>query len=557
MELLPAQRDIRIVQQRLTLSERSLRTHDAAILFCEREQAQAQLQKLPHARLWTQLYRQAHARGKATLLSARLTDSSIPVVIAFAKTTESAFERLALAAKAWKELAAPADGRVLLGTCSMPAAQSAAMLEAALAAALAASAPMPTMKANRPPPPAPRQLTLLGAGAALVDVARTLAMDRGNHLARWLTMLPPNILDSKTYPRALRELARRHGWEYSFLGEAALKRRNAGAFLAVARANEHRAAGIVRLRRAAADGSARRAAASSRASVAKAAGARRSAGPARAGVDRKIRAAARIALVGKGICFDTGGINLKSHKSMYHMHEDMQGSAVAVGTMLALSELRAPYDIECWLAITENQIGARAFRPQEVIETANGITIQVAHSDAEGRMVLADTLALAARERPDLIVDFATLTGACVTALTERYSGVFTNRPEWHPLLQRAGCDSGERVWPFPMDEDYDSDLESSIADVLQCAQDGKGDHILAARFLSRFVAEVPWIHLDMSASNRAGGLAHVPTDYTGFGVRYATSLLLGGSLVGDSAPQDGAPGAPRARAARAQAGAA
>src|SRR4030095_13437493 len=99
------------------------------------------------------------------------------------------------------------------------------------------------------------------------------------------------------------------------------------------------------------------------------------------------------------------------------------------GTLLALSELDVPYDIDCWLALTENQIGARAYRPQEVVHAANGVSIQVAHSDAEGRMVLADTLALAAREKPDLILDYATLTGACVTALTERYSGAFTNRP--------------------------------------------------------------------------------------------------------------------------------
>jgi leucyl aminopeptidase len=278
-----------------------------------------------------------------------------------------------------------------------------------------------------------------------------------------------------------------------------LRRRNAGAFLAVARANQQRDAGIVRLRY-------------------------------RAAQRRNVR---HLALVGKGICFDTGGINLKTHKSMYDMHTDMQGSAVAVGTLLALSELRAPYDIDCWLAITENEIGARAFRPQEVVSAANGVTIQVAHSDAEGRMVLADTLAIAARERPELMIDFATLTGACVNALTERYSGAFTNRPQWHEAIRAAGNRSGERVWPFPMDEDYDTDLESAIADVLQCTPDSKGDHILAARFLNRFVPEqVPWIHLDLAASNRSGGLGHVPTDITGFGVRYTVELLDSGGPV-------------------------
>jgi leucyl aminopeptidase len=200
--------------------------------------------------------------------------------------------------------------------------------------------------------------------------------------------------------------------------------------------------------------------------------------------------------------------------------------------LLALSRLNVPYDIDCWLAITENQIGPNAFRPQEVVTAVNGVTIQVAHSDAEGRMVLADTLALAAREKPDLMLDFATLTGACVTALTDRYAGAFTNRAEWHAAIEQAGRDSGERVWPFPMDEDFDSDLESSIADVLHCTPDSKGDHILAARFLNHFVPEeTPWIHIDLATSNRSGGLAHVPTDFTGFGVRYATLLLRNGLL--------------------------
>src|SRR5262249_47791386 len=122
----------------------------------------------------------------------------------------------------------------------------------------------------------------------------------------------------------------------------------------------------------------------------------------------------------------------------------------------------------------------------------------------------------------------ATLTGACVMALTERYSGVFTNRPALHAQLERAGTDSGERVWPFPMEEDFDTDLDSSIADIMQCTLDSKGDHILAARFLNRFVPQdVPWIHVDLAASNRSGGLGHIPSDFTGFGVRFTAQLLL------------------------------
>jgi leucyl aminopeptidase len=169
----------------------------------------------------------------------------------------------------------------------------------------------------------------------------------------------------------------------------------------------------------------------------------------------------------------------------------------------------------------------------------NGVTIQVVHSDAEGRMVLADTLALAARARPGLLLDFATLTGACVNALTDRYSGAFTNRPELEAALQSAGRASGERVWCFPMDADFDAELESPVADVMQCTMDSKGDHILAARFLGRFVPkDVAWAHVDLSASERKGGLAHVPTEFTGFGVRFAVQLLGDGTLVDGLEPR-------------------
>ena len=219
---------------------------------------------------------------------------------------------------------------------------------------------------------------------------------------------------------------------------------------------------------------------------------------------------------------------------MYTMHGDMQGSAVAVGTLLACSRTGAPLDIDCWLALSENEIGPRAYRPQEVVRASNGVTIQIVHSDAEGRMVLADTLALASRERPGLVLDFATLTGACVNALTERYSGAFTNRDDLHDAIVAAGRASGERVWCFPMDDDFDGEIESPVADVMQCTMDSKGDHILAARFLGRFVtAGVPWVHVDLSSSERKGGLAHVTTEFTGFGVRFATTLLGDKAFLG------------------------
>ena len=314
----------------------------------------------------------------------------------------------------------------------------------------------------------------------------------GNNIARWFTALPPNELDAKNYRRFIKALVARHGIRMTMLGESKLAELGANAFLAVSQGNAKRDAGIIQLRYR----------------------------------PRGINDA-DLVLVGKGILFDTGGTNLKPFKSMLDMHMDMEGSAVALGTLIALATLEVPYGVDAWLPITENRLSATAYKSQDVIRAANGTTIQIIHTDAEGRMVLADTLALAARENPKLLIDYATLTGTCVSALTELYSGVFTNRLKANPMLYEAGALSGERVWPFPMDEDFDEMLRSEVADIKQCSEAGYGDHILAARFLSKFVPEeIPWIHIDLSAGQHKGGLAHIPSEITGFGVKLTLELM-------------------------------
>jgi leucyl aminopeptidase len=338
------------------------------------------------------------------------------------------------------------------------------------------------------------RIRLLGLDGRL-DLRGTETAARAQNLARWLTSLPPSHLDASAYRALATALAKQHGWRARFLGEAQLRRLGAGAFLAVSQGNSARDAGILHLC-----------------------------------YQPRGRADAKpLALIGKGILFDTGGNNLKPHKSMLDMHEDMAGSAVALATLKALTELEYPRRVDCWLAITENRISAAAYKPRDVISASNGVTIEVIHTDAEGRMVLADALALAGREQPELVIDYATLTGACVYSLTDRYSGVFTNRADWHDRLIDTGRRSGERVWPFPLDEDYDEALKSKVADVLQCSTEGNGDHILAARFLQRFVPEASdWVHMDLSAASRKEGLGHVPGGATGFGVRWTLDFLLG-----------------------------
>jgi len=401
---------------------------------------------------------------------------------------------LSLAGRMLKETAAREPKTVELRSLGK-AAPAQAALDALLAATLTHSFPLPSFRASQNADEH-RITRIIAPGYEGKDPTHEVAAASGTNLARWLTALPPNILDAPGYKRAIAELARRHGLSFKWLDEEALRRAGANAFLAVAAANERPVAGIAHLQYRPPRG--------------------------------KAVKAPDIALVGKGILFDTGGVNLKPHRSMLDMHTDMGGSAVALATLIALSELRAPLAVDAWLAITENNIGPKAYRPQEVIRAANGVTIQVIHTDAEGRMVLADTLALAAKTQPRFMIDFATLTGAAVYSLTERMSAVFTNRPLLAERLMEAGRASGERVWNFPFDSDYDTDLESKVADIVQCAVEGKGDHILATRFLSRFVPDnIPWVHVDLSSATRTGGLGHINSEVTGFGVRFTLELIL------------------------------
>jgi leucyl aminopeptidase len=457
---------------------------------------------LPESPRWRDLLARERPRAGTVRTTSLANRRQTLAVLGFLGPQASAFERLALAGRMMKEAAARGPRAIGLAAAGFPGAASGAKaaesaLEALLAAALAQAFALPSWRA---PAAGERHIARIQLGDTPLDTRRAAIGAQGTNLARWLTALPPNILDCRGYRSALAQLARRHGLEMTWIGEQALRRAGANAFLAVAAGNESPVAGIAHLRYRP--------------------GRRRGGSP-------------DLALIGKGILFDTGGINLKPHRSMLDMHTDMGGSAVALATIIALAQLRAPVAADAWLAITENNIGPRAYRPQEVVRAANGVTIQVIHTDAEGRMALADTLALAARTRPRLMLDFATLTGACVYALTERMSGVFTNRPALAGKLIEAGRESGERVWTFPLDADFDSDLESKVADVLQCATDGKGDHILAARFLGRFVPEeIPWVHVDLSSATRTGGLGHINTEVTGFGVRWALELILGQRIL-------------------------
>ena len=321
------------------------------------------------------------------------------------------------------------------------------------------------------------------------------AQAEGSLLCRELTVLPPNELTPAIYRERIRKMAQQHGWELEEFDMKKLRRLGAGAFVAVAQGSDPEDAAIVHLSY------------------------------------KHPKARQSVALVGKGICFDTGGHNLKPSRYMHNMHEDMNGSAVALGILLAATQQKLPVKLDCWLALAQNHISPRAYKQNDIVKALNGTTIEIVHTDAEGRMVLADTLTLAARAKPDLMIDFATLTGSMATALGSRYSGVLGNRDE---LVQRAVSVSkrcGERLCAFPMDEDYEAGLESKVADIKQCAAAGEADHILAARFLNRFVDDMPWLHVDLCASRCEEGLGIVAGDVTGFGVVWGLEML-GDSLL-------------------------
>lgn len=483
---------VRQIAPRVSASK--LAHYSAAVLLLPLKPTAEDWAAVPHAGMLREIYaRKVQKVGDSCQLRVGARAETL-LIAACPPAQASTFERLQAAGKIARIVMESEPESLLLWQqgCEREAAHAA--LNAAVAAFEAAAFRFASFK-SKPQPRAALARIDIATAEKLADLAFTLATAAGNNLARWLTALPPNTLDAAGYRRLLQELARHLGLEYRFYGEAQLRRLGAGAFLAVSQGNAMRDAGIARL-----------------------------------SYRPRGRGSAQVSLVGKGICFDTGGTNLKPHKSMLDMHTDMGGSAVAVGSLYALHSLGSALAVDCWLAITENRIGPLAYKPQDVVTAQNGTTIQVIHTDAEGRMVLADALCLAARDKPDTIIDFATLTGACVYALTERYSGAFTNRPEARELIEGAGASSGERVWVFPMDKDFDTDIESIVADVLQCSIDSKGDHILAARFLSRFVPKtIPWLHLDLAAGTRHGGLAHIGTEITGFGVRYTLDLLRRG----------------------------
>ncbi len=247
-----------------------------------------------------------------------------------------------------------------------------------------------------------------------------------------------------------------------------------------------------------------------------------------------------VALVGKGITFDSGGLSLKPAEGMMDMKMDMGGAAAVIAAMCALPALEVGVRVVGFAPMTDNMVNGDAQRPGDVYTARNGTTVEVLNTDAEGRLILGDALALASEEEPAAIVDLATLTGACLVALGDRIAGLMANDDDFRGDVADAAARAGERVWPLPLPDDYRPRLDSQIADIKNIGGGRYGGTLTAGLFLRDFVGDgIPWAHLDIAGpawlSEPDGEQSK---GATGFGVRTLIALLEGWGGTEDAADE-------------------
>jgi leucyl aminopeptidase len=234
-----------------------------------------------------------------------------------------------------------------------------------------------------------------------------------------------------------------------------------------------------------------------------------------------------VAFVGKGVCFDTGGISIKPAGSMEDMKGDMGGAACVVGLMHALAARKAKVNVVGAIGLVENMPDGNAQRPGDIVTSMSGQTIEIINTDAEGRLVLADVLWYVAKKfKPQFMVDLATLTGAIMVALGTEYAGLFSNNDELAERLTKAGLATGERVWRMPLGPEYDKQIDSQFADMKNTGN-RHGGSITAAQFLQRFVDDTPWAHLDIAGTAMGAPKSDINQSWSsGYGVRLLERLV-------------------------------
>jgi leucyl aminopeptidase len=330
--------------------------------------------------------------------------------------------------------------------------------------------------------------------AARKAYAGLAAVADGIFLARDLVNEPPNVLFPGEFARRAKAQLSKLGVKVEMLGEAEMRRQGFGALLGVGQGSERESQLVVMQWN----------------------GGKKAQKP--------------LALVGKGVCFDTGGISLKPGNALAGMKGDMAGAACVTGTMMALAARRAKVNVVGVIGLVENMPDGAAIRPDDVLTSLSGQTIEVLNTDAEGRLVLADALTYTQRRfKPKLVIDLATLTGAIVATLGFEHAGVFSNNDELVRRIQAAGRYTGERVWQLPLDPFYDKMIRSKIADMKNIGGPNSGA-ITAAQFLQRFVEkDMPWAHLDIAGVAWQDGEQKptIPSWGTGWGVRLLNRLVI------------------------------
>ncbi|HET7574616.1 MAG TPA: M17 family metallopeptidase, partial [Solirubrobacterales bacterium] len=233
-----------------------------------------------------------------------------------------------------------------------------------------------------------------------------------------------------------------------------------------------------------------------------------------------------LALVGKAVTFDTGGISIKPAGKMHEMKFDMSGGAAVLESIDAIAQLALPVTITAVVPATENMPSGHAVKPGDIVTALNGKTIEVNNTDAEGRLILADALAYAIELGAERLIDVATLTGAIEVALGSTYAGLMSNDDELAAALVRAGEESGELVWRMPLHPEYLELMKGTVADLSNLSSKrGKGGALTAGAFLGEFVGETPWAHLDIAGTYLDNGRAYVGNEANGFGVRLLVEL--------------------------------
>ncbi|MBP1686042.1 MAG: leucyl aminopeptidase [Deltaproteobacteria bacterium] len=345
--------------------------------------------------------------------------------------------------------------------------------------------------------PSLERIQLLGVrnrSAVRAGIEQAHLAARATRYARDLINLPAAIVTPSYLGREARRIAQAQRLRVRVLGPVAIKRAGMGALLGVAQGSAEPACFIELTYRP------------------------------------RQRPVKRIALAGKGITFDSGGLSLKTAESMQAQKRDMAGGAVVLAVMSVVRDLRLPLEVRGYVPATENMPGGRALKPGDVVRAFNGKSIEVLNTDAEGRLVLADALAYAAAAKPDVIIDLATLTAAVRTALGSRYAGVMGTDPALVRELIAAARACAENLWELPLVAAYRSELDSSVADLKNIGDGGSGaGTIVAGLFLREFVAGTPWAHIDFSSTAVVDKpIPCHPRGATGFGVRTVLRYLQG-----------------------------